>query len=153
GPPDAPMADGSSDGSTGQCLTSGWDQLALDGTIWSIDNHVAAYGQFAGIVRFDGSGASLVATYNGSPASMTVQPAGALSWTRNAVPMTSIRRRVFAACTRPSADEIAGDLTACDMMGGCTQGTFRMVRLARRPGEGESSPNVTKLAEYQGASW
>src|SRR5262249_28953079 len=96
----------------------------------------------------------LAATYNGSSVAATVQSSSALSWTRNGVPNTRITKRVFTACTLPSANEVLGNLTACDSAGAnCTQGTFRMIRLERRPGEGEKSDNITKLAEYQGPSW
>ena len=148
------MPDAGGDGAAGNCVATGWDQLALDGTVWSIDHHVPALGQFAGIVKFSGSGSSLMATYNGSPVAATTQSAGTLSWTRNGVPNTRITKRVFTACTLPSANEVLGNLTACDTAGAnCTQGTFRMIRLQRRPGEGEKSDNITKLAEYQGPSW
>jgi hypothetical protein len=146
------MVDGTTDGANSNCLTSGWDQLALDGTIWSIDHHVPALGQFAGIVRFTGAGGSLAATYNGFPTSAT-QSASTLAWTRDAIPNARITRRVFTACTLPSSNEILGNLSACDLVGNCSQGSFRMLRLERRTGESEASSNVVKLGEYQGASW
>jgi hypothetical protein len=150
---DAPHGDGSTDGSALNCESSGWDQIVLDGTVWSVDHHVPAVGDFAGIVKFTGAGTTLSTTYNGSMVAMTVQSAGAFGWTRNAVPNTRITRRVFAACTRPSAGEIDGQLTFCDMMNRCSDGTFRMIKLERRPGETDKSDNITKLAEYQGSTW
>src|SRR5690349_16432095 len=100
---DAPHPDASTDGAAANCEPSGWDQIVLDGTVWSMDHHVPAIGDFAGIVKFTGSGTTIRATYNGSQAAMTVQNAGTLTWTRNAVPNTNITRRVFVGCTRPSA--------------------------------------------------
>ena len=150
---DAPHADAGGDGAAANCEPSGWDQVALDGTVWSMDHHVPAVGDFAGIVKFTGSGTSLAATYNGSQAAMTQQNASTLTWTRNAVPNTRITRRVFTACTRPAAGEIDGLLTFCDMTNRCTDGTFRMIKLERRPGETDKSDNITELAEYQGPTW
>src|SRR5215813_12961400 len=63
------------------CLTAGWDQLALAGSIWTLDENLTVNGPSAGIVRFDASTASAVAaTYDGAAATTTIQNGHDLFW-------------------------------------------------------------------------
>lgn len=155
---DAAPTDGSVTGDAGDFTTPngfdhtgcemGWDQLALDGTIWSIDHNLQVVGQFAGIVRFDLKTGSLAATYNGGPTASTVQTARDLFWYRAA--QGRLTPRSFLACTRPAPGVIDGKMEGCNRMGDCAVGTFHAVKLERRAGEGEKSSNVTFLGEYGG---
>jgi hypothetical protein len=133
------------------CTLSGWDALALNGTIWSIDHDLPALGRFAGVVRFDaGLSGAMVATYNGGPATRTLQTAQDLFWYR--APTAQLAERALLGCTRPQPGVIDGLMASCDHTGTCSLGTFHAVRLERlleRP-EGEHSPNVTLLAEFPG---
>ncbi|MDB4969697.1 MAG: hypothetical protein JWN44_5386 [Myxococcales bacterium] len=117
-----------------------WDKQSLDGTIWTID-HTFSGSAFAGVVRFDGASA----TYNGFTTALTVLDGKKLFWYR--AETARVTQRTFYACTRPAAGQIDGAVVSCNMMNGCSTGTFHAVKLERRAGEAEAS-GLTELAEF-----
>jgi hypothetical protein len=119
------------------CEAEGWDAVDLDGTIWSLAWGVA--------VRFAGPPATLTARLEGAPASAVTQNASTFFWRASLVGATL----AFRGCHRTSGTEIDGILGVCVRGGaGCHQEPTRLIKIERRPGELEASPNLVKLAEY-----
>jgi hypothetical protein len=128
------------------CQRAGWRDMALVGSVWSLDQQVPVMGAFAGIVRFDrDDDGNLEASYGGERAAVTDWTPDELFWRRAGSRTESARS--FLACRRDGTDEMDGSTSLCTG-GGCQVGQFHAVRLARRAGEGEASAGVAQVGEY-----